>query len=150
MTALSVFVYGTLRPGQVNYPIVQSAVAGHVEARLDGHSLRAAAHAHFPYAIDDLGHHVVGVLLRLKSGSESATLARLDVLEGYRTTSPETSHYRRVTCPVITAAGSSYGPAETAVEAWVYLAGSLIPVIELPLVDNGDWTTRRLPQQGWV
>ena len=45
----SVFVYGTLRPGQVNYSIVSAAVTEQVPARLDDHALRAAVTAGFRY-----------------------------------------------------------------------------------------------------
>lgn len=138
----SVFVYGTLRPGQVNFPLVQRAVSAHMPARLHGHALRAALAARFPYATEGPGLSVVGSLLVLRPSAAPAALARLDALEGYRAESLQTSHYLRVTRQVVTETRSDLGQPGTAVTAWVYLAGSSIPVNHLPLVVDGDWLTR--------
>src|SRR6478736_5724303 len=130
----SVFVYRTLRPGQVNYSIVSPAVTEQVPARLDGHALRAAVTAGFPYATVADGHQVVGDLLRLERSAETDLLGVLDRLEGYRPKAVSGSHFVRVRRSVTTTAGSSYGPAGTVVEAWLYLAG---PRIRLDSLDLG-------------
>lgn len=151
MVPSSVFAYGTLRPGQINYPLVGSAVAGHVAARLDGHALRAAATARYPYATEDESNSLTGDLLQLKPGTEAAVLARLDILEGYDPGAflLAMSHYVRVRRTVITAAESPTGPTGTPIEAWVYLAGPATPVSELPVVADGDWTTRSRFDPRW-
>lgn len=150
-TSTPIFVYGTLRPGQINYPLIRSAVAGHVTARLDSHVLRAAPTARYPYAIEGGSDSLTGDLLQLKPRTEAAVLARLDVLEGYdpRAFLLEMSHYVRVRRTVTTAAQSPAGPVGTAVEAWVYLAGPATPVSELPTVAGGDWTTRSTFDPRW-
>ena len=138
----SVFVYGTLRPGQVKYSIVSPAVTEKVPARLDDHALRAAVRAGFPYATVADGHQVVGDLLRLERSAETDLLGVLDRLEGYRPKAVSGSHFVRVRRRVTTTVASSYGPAGTVVEAWLYLAGPRIRLDSLDLVNGGDWTTR--------
>lgn len=146
-----IFVYGTLRPGQINYPLIRSAVAGHVVARLDSHALRAAPTARYPYAIKDENDSITGDLLQLKPGTEAADLARLDILEGYdpRAFLLEMSHYIRVRCTVTTTDESLAGPAGASIEAWVYVAGPATLVSELPVVNDGDWTTRSRFDPRW-
>ena len=68
----SVFVYGTLRPGQVNYPIVSAAVTEQVPARLDDHALRAAVTAGVP--TEPSPGHQVCELLRLERDAETDLL----------------------------------------------------------------------------
>jgi len=138
----SVFVYGTLRPGQVNYSIVSAAVTAQVPARLDDHALRAAVTAGFRYGTVADGHQVVGDLLRLERGAETVLLGVLDRLEGYRPGAVSGSHFIWVRRRVTTTAESSHGPAGTVVEAWLYLAGPRIRLDGLDLVTGGDWTTR--------
>src|SRR6476619_7045259 len=140
MQMSTVFAYGTLRPGQVNYPLVSAAVGEHVPARLAGHALRATPTAGFPYATVADDHRIVGDLLQLTPGTD--VLSVLDRLEGYRPEEPDLSHYVRVPRDVATTAASGYGPAGTVVQAWVYLAGPCIRIDGLDLIADGDWTTR--------
>lgn len=143
MTSPFVFVYGTLRPGQVNYPLLRPAVAESVPALLHSHALRAATTARYPYAARDENHSVTGDLLQLRPGTETAALERLDVLEGYDPRLPPGKcHYIRVRLIVTTVAPSSAGAAGSSVEAWVYVAGPATPVATLHVVEAGDWTTR--------
>ena len=150
MTPSFVFVYGTLRPGQINYPLVRLAVLRHVAGRLDGHALHAAVTARYPYAIEDVNGSITGDLLQLRPGTEADVLTRLDLLEGYNAESDlQVCHYIRVRRGVITTAESPAEPAGTSIEAWVYLAGPATPVLDLPLVADGNWTSRSRFDPRW-
>ena len=80
--ALSVFVYGTLKPGHLRWPIVAPFVASTDVAEVAGRLWDTGRD--FPAArFRDPGPHVItGVLLHLRSGTEEEAVQLLDEVEG--------------------------------------------------------------------
>ena len=143
-----VFVYGTLRPGQPNYSLAAPGVAACVSAHGHGLRLYAASHRGYPYAAaghpDDV---VVGTLLVLRRGRHLATVQRLDHLEGFDPDHPHRGHYQRRRRTFVTDQASWAGPAGTATDAWIYLAGPKTPLRSLHAIPSGDWV-HQTPQEG--
>lgn len=132
-----VFVYGTLRPGQPNW---ERWLAGRSErvlaGRLPGVVLLDCGH--YPAAVERPGAGgAAGEAVWICAGAWSATLAALDLLEGYDPADPRPL-FDRVVRPVETAQGP--------VECWVYLAGPLLARASRPVVSTGDWVAHRTGQ----
>lgn len=119
----SLFVYGTLMPGQERWPVIADLIADAGSARASG-TLVATPHG-WPAAMfgDDATIH--GHLLRPHDGAWEELLARCDRIEG------EGRLFRRV---VITVHGPG-GPAEATSYEW---AGPEPPPGES--VPDGRWT----------
>lgn len=132
----NVFTYGTLRPGQPNADLLTGAL-GHLIGRTRHLQLLAPRHNYFPYATEVSpspdGPETVGTLYRLPDPA-TEILRRLDLLEGYSPTHPETSHYRRIRAPVQTQLG--------VLSAWAYVAGPRVDVTAMTPIPSGDWLTR--------
>ncbi|MGK5731034.1 gamma-glutamylcyclotransferase family protein [Streptomyces sp. URMC 124] len=110
---LPVFVYGTLRPGQVNHgPYLLGRTVAEEPARLRGAVLYEGPG--YPYAVAEPGGEVRGELVFVGPGAYAAVLASLDGLEGC---GPDGrgEMYVRVVRQVLPEHGG-------AVRAWVYLA----------------------------
>lgn len=106
------FVYGTLRPGEENYP---HYLAGHTAAELPGTvagELFFVADGGYPYLAPGKGR-VHGELVELKPHLYRATLESLDALEEYHPRDERHSVYLRTTTRVRLADGSER-------LAWVY------------------------------
>lgn len=133
MTA--VFVYGTLRPGQNNYVLLEGVTDREITAYATDLQLHAGPG--FPYAARGKGT-VVGALCVLRRGIDRLVIERLDCLEGFEPRRPERSHYVREQTTVV-----YHDPArgdhlhETT--AWVYLAGKSVDLSSKPLIPSGDW-----------
>lgn len=137
---LPIFVYGTLRHGQINY---RRFLAGKTEreepAVLPGHVLHTEI---YPYVFDtDDGSRVYGELMFPLADGYDDLLARLDELEGYRA-GDASSAYLRVTRRVEYTGAD--GETLTAT-AWVYHAGTDIrtAATEATRVKSGDWLSNR-------
>jgi gamma-glutamylcyclotransferase (GGCT)/AIG2-like uncharacterized protein YtfP len=138
MTQLPFFVYGTLRSGQDNHPLVAGALDAVREARLPGHLLYASG---LPWAAAsaDPASFVAGELLLVRPGEYAAALDRLDRLEGYRP--PGRQLYVRTVCRVEfrDQPGSDWRDCE----AWVYIGGDSFPRDPSLLVASVDWVAAR-------
>ena len=120
------FVYGTLKRGQSNYPLVEAAVCGVVPATIRGRLYDVGP---FP-ALAEGDEAVRGEVLAVDPGELSRLLAMLDQLEGYLPSDPAGSIYLR---RVVTAATDAGG--EVAAYAYVY-NGDPAGLRHLP---DGEW-----------
>jgi gamma-glutamylcyclotransferase (GGCT)/AIG2-like uncharacterized protein YtfP len=116
------FVYGTLQPGDVRWPILASYVAG------DGVADQVAGRVYdtgrgYPAAVFDAPGTIVGRTYRLRADRLDEALAVLDEEE-----SSVPGGYQRVV--VTTAAGN---------RAWAYEYGG---GLDLTAIDSGDWLAR--------
>lgn len=109
---LPVFVYGTLRPGEKNYPAyLQGNTVRELPASVAG-ELHFAAEGGYPYLIAGAGT-VQGELITLDPGRYAAILRRLDELEEYDPgNEPGSVYLRRRAVVRLTGGGTA--------EAWVY------------------------------
>ncbi|MGW0988186.1 gamma-glutamylcyclotransferase family protein [Streptomyces sp. NPDC002486] len=135
---LPFFVYGTLRPGEVNHDLFlrgrthSEEPAGLADAVLyDGPG--------YPYAVEEPGGGTVsGELVTALPGAYAGLLAELDRLEEYAPGDPR-SLYLRVERKVVRATDGG------AVRAWVYVAA---PAVAARLrargraIAGGDWRAR--------
>lgn len=138
-TDLPVFVYGTLRPGRVNWPVAEPLCVRHEPARLPGFALYSLE---WPCAVGAAAHPEPGVvtgevhgdLLWLDPGRERDALGALDRFEDYHPQDRESSLYLRERHPVAT-------DARRALDAWVYVPAAtlLAQVSEQRRVPGDDW-----------
>lgn len=135
---LVVAVYGTLRRGGRNEPLLAGATflgTGTVAGRI--HEMVGAGVRSYPYPgliLGGSGRVMVEIVRLIDEGQ----LARLDALEGYDPVDEAASEYLRRRVAV---AG---GPVA---EAWAYLYAGPREAIG-PLIDSGDWIahSRGLPR----
>jgi gamma-glutamylcyclotransferase (GGCT)/AIG2-like uncharacterized protein YtfP len=134
----SVFVYGTLRPGQGNY---QRLLAGRTVRESPAIAKGLALYGRgFPYAVPQSGARIVGDLITIESSLYREVLADLDILEGYHPQQSSVSHYIRVTRSVIANhALPGGGTWEAFHMAWIYLAGPDIDPTRMPRIADDDW-----------
>jgi gamma-glutamylcyclotransferase (GGCT)/AIG2-like uncharacterized protein YtfP len=123
------FVYGTLRPGQRNYRLIQPLAVEVLPATLDDHVLYGRRMP-FPYAVPGPGR-VFGDVLTVDLGSMPEALRILDALEGYAGEG-KPNHYVRRAVRVVTGRG--------ALLSWVYLAGvGASRLSPSQVIRTGDW-----------
>ncbi|MBZ3900589.1 MULTISPECIES: gamma-glutamylcyclotransferase family protein [Streptomyces] len=142
---LPFFVYGTLRPGEVNHDLfLRGRTRTEEPARMYGMTLYDGPG--YPYAVETGGAAdgaaaragVSGELVTARPESYAELLRTLDELEEYAPDDPA-NLYERVAREAILADG-------TAVRAWVYVAA---PHVAAGLraggkpIDGGDWRTHR-------
>jgi gamma-glutamylcyclotransferase (GGCT)/AIG2-like uncharacterized protein YtfP len=132
---LPLFVYGTLRPGQINHRLfLLGRTVRERPAVLLGHRMYALD---YPCIVDDSdGGRVVGHLIEIRAEEYAATLAAIDGLEGYRADDADSPYVRVRRTAQVADAGDP-----RATEVWVYLAG---PPVRARLADyesvpGGDW-----------
>lgn len=130
---LPVFVYGTLRPGEKNYPLfLQGKTRRETPAFAEGR-LFFVRDGGYPYVLPGDGR-VAGDLMELTPATYDATLSGLDRLEDYHPQEEAGSLYLRRSCSVTVASGRRR-------MAWIYFwngpaeAGDRIP--------SGDFRRRR-------
>jgi gamma-glutamylcyclotransferase (GGCT)/AIG2-like uncharacterized protein YtfP len=135
---LPFFVYGTLRPGEVNHGLF---LRGRTRSEEPGRLADAVLYAGpgYPYAVEEPGGGVVsGELVTALPEAYDELLDELDRLEEYVPGDPR-SLYERVERKVVRAADGS------AVRAWVYVAA---PAVAARLrargraIDGGEWRGR--------
>lgn len=136
---LPFFVYGTLRPGELNHDqFLRGRVRAEEPARMDGAVLYDGPG--YPYVVEDVrgGAAVHGDLVTARPEEYAALLAALDLLEEYTPGDPR-NLYERVAREVLREADG------TAVRAWVYVAA---PAVAARLrargepIASGDWGRR--------
>ncbi|MCB5164835.1 gamma-glutamylcyclotransferase [Streptomyces bambusae] len=137
---LPFFVYGTLRPGEVNHDLfLRGRTTAEVPARLPGAALYDGPG--YPYAVARDGSEIVGELVTPAAGRYPELLAELDRLEEYHGPDRPGNVYDRVACRVRLTDG-------TGADAWVYLAA---PTLAARLtasgtpIPTGDWLDREHP-----
>ena len=141
----SVFVYGTLRPGGGNYPLLQGSTVTEEPAVAEGLALYGNGSGSFPYATAQPGCVVFGTLCTVNDQQWPAVRRRLDLLEGFHPRHPDTSHYLRRRWPVHTTPTSKSGAEASGgrnVTAWLYLAAPRVRIDPSRLVASGDWWNR--------
>ncbi|MGW3007610.1 gamma-glutamylcyclotransferase family protein [Streptomyces sp. NPDC001219] len=135
---LPFFVYGTLRPGEVNYgPTLGGRTAAEEPARIGGALLYDGPG--YPYATAGPADAVVhGALIRPRDTDYDEVCTLLDRLEGYTPGDPR-NHYERVATEAVCPDGRT-------VRAWVYLAAgplaARLRATGTPLA-GGDWPASR-------
>jgi gamma-glutamylcyclotransferase (GGCT)/AIG2-like uncharacterized protein YtfP len=135
---LPFFVYGTLRPGEVNHDLfLRGRTRSEVPGRLSGAVLYEGPG--YPYAVEEPGDGVVcGELVTAHPETYAELLAELDRLEDYVPGDPR-SLYERVERKVVRDADGA------TVRAWVYVAA---PAVAARLrtrgrpIAGGDWRAR--------
>jgi gamma-glutamylcyclotransferase (GGCT)/AIG2-like uncharacterized protein YtfP len=134
----SVFVYGTLRPGQGNYQrLLDGRTVQESPAIAKGLALYGAG---FPYAVPEPGARIVGDLITIEPAQYGQVLAELDALEGVRAQQVSSSHYIRAARSVIAYhALPGGGTWEAFHTAWIYLAGPDIDPTRMPRIADNDW-----------
>jgi gamma-glutamylcyclotransferase (GGCT)/AIG2-like uncharacterized protein YtfP len=141
---LPVFVYGTLRRGQGNDRLLNSAITERSEqAHIEGVAVYGADRG-FPYAAEfDANAVTRGDMVDLSADADGDwSRQSLDRLEGFDSDRYSKSHYQRVIRRVtyVDATGSTRTR-----EAWVYLAGPQVARSLRPqdVIEGGDWVTAR-------
>lgn len=141
-----IFVYGTLKPGQGNYPRFAQFFAREEAATVKG-ALFNPPHGGFPYALISDQEYVPegfiapasrihGVLLTVKEGMDDEALDALDVLEG-----TAYGHYERVIVPAFIALDGDVEEVDT----YMYVAGpNTVDLIckdgsLFTLIEGGNW-----------
>lgn len=134
--SLPFFVYGTLRPGEVNHDaFLLGRTTTEEPARLDGAVLYDGPG--YPYAVEQPGT-VHGDLVTARPDAYDDLLVALDRLEDYAPGDPRNLYERVERKAVRTADG-------TAVRAWVYVAAPAVAArlrLRGDLIESGDWAAR--------
>ncbi|WP_407541342.1 gamma-glutamylcyclotransferase family protein [Deinococcus radiomollis] len=129
----SVFVYGTLMPGECNAGVAQAAGGPDAQERatLSGYTLHDLRPEGYPALTPGEGL-VQGWLLHYSAEQWPAALVHLDELEGLHLSPPL---YTRTQAQASTASGKQ--------TVWVYLYARLDRLTEAgcAAVPSGDWTT---------
>jgi gamma-glutamylcyclotransferase (GGCT)/AIG2-like uncharacterized protein YtfP len=136
---LPVFVYGTLRRGQLYHGLLDGAVEAAYTAMLPGHRLYAGR---YPYIAEHPDGRVVGDLMVLKPDGYGEVLARLDELEGFQP--PDRELYVRVARRVRFRSDRSASAPWQAARAWVYLGGDSFDYRDDLAIPDGDWVRSRI------
>lgn len=140
---LPFFVYGTLRPGEINHDLfLRGRTRAEEPGRLPGAALYDGPG--YPYAVEEpggIGEAVSGDLITARPESYDRLLLELDELEECVPGDPR-GLYVRVERDVVRRRDGA------AVRAWVYLAGAAVAA-ELRAdgrrIEGGDWLARGLP-----
>ncbi|MGW2044605.1 gamma-glutamylcyclotransferase family protein [Streptomyces sp. NPDC001858] len=152
---LPFFVYGTLRPGEVNHDLfLRGRTLREEPARLAGAVLYDGPG--YPYAVEEpreRGAAVAGELVTARPEAYARLLADLDRLEEYAPGDPHNLYERverevvcEVVCGVADGEASPPGGPTHSVRAWVYVAAPAVAAAlraRGKLIKGGDWLTRR-------
>ncbi|MCH5677497.1 gamma-glutamylcyclotransferase family protein [Streptomyces gilvus] len=135
---LPFFVYGTLRPGEVNHDLFLRGRTRHAApARLNGSVLYDGPG--YPYAVEEPGGGTVyGELVTALPERYAELLVALDRLEEYAPDDPAGLYVRREREVTRESDGRS-------VRAWVYLAAPAVAArlrAGGELIESGDWRVR--------
>jgi len=162
---LPFFVYGTLRPGEVNHDLLlRGRTLREEPARLAGAVLYQGPG--YPYAVEEPGGTITGELVTPLPRAYALLLAELDRLEEYVPGDPRNLYERverEVAVPPVTTVttgrdgcgegrgdeegeGAALRGAGLVVRAWVYVAAPAVADrlrARGKLIESGDWLTRR-------
>lgn len=134
---LPFFVYGTLRPGEVNH---DHFLRGRIRSEEPGRLADALLYdgPGYPYAVEEAGGAIAGELVTPRADAYAELLAVLDELEEYAPGDPG-NLYERVAREVTRTADG------TPVRAWVYVAAPSVAArlrARGKLIESGDWLLR--------
>ncbi|MER7834568.1 gamma-glutamylcyclotransferase family protein [Streptomyces sp. NPDC096040] len=137
---LPFFVYGTLRPGEINHDLF---LRGRTASEEPGRLLDAVLYdgPGYPYAVEEPGGELSGELVTARPEAYDRLLVELDELEECVPGDPR-SLYVRVRRDVVRRRDGA------GVRAWVYLAGDVVADelrAEGRRIEGGDWRARGLP-----
>ena len=134
---LPFFVYGTLRPGEVNHDLfLRGRIRYEEPGRLPGALLYDGPG--YPYAVEEPGGVIAGELVTPRPDAYAELLVALDELEEYTPGDPR-NLYERVAREVTRTTDGA------AVRAWVYVAAPSVTARLRAcgkLVESGDWLLR--------
>lgn len=136
---LPFFVYGTLRPGQINWYLYFQDRAIHVfAATIFGHKLYHKNGAYLCEA--EPSSKVFGNMVYLQEEGYDELMPELDIMEEYDPIAND-GHYVRV---IKTACYVDADGEEKCVRAWIYQAGpqAVSRLTEADVVKSGDWLAR--------
>jgi len=109
---LPLFIYGTLQPGERNYPrFLAGRTQSEAPASVSG-ELWWVAEEDYPYLCRG-DEEIQGYLVRIADEIHSATLRAIDLLEDFHPGNPSASLYLRKPIEVVTSMGKKL--------AWTYL-----------------------------
>ncbi|MFC4504869.1 MULTISPECIES: gamma-glutamylcyclotransferase family protein [Streptomyces] len=134
---LPFFVYGTLRPGEVNHDLFLLGRTLNEEPALFPGAVLYDGPG-YPYALEEPAGRVAGELVTARPEAYAGLLTELDRLEEYRPGDPR-NLYERVVREVMVGNGDRRA-------AWVYVAA---PAVAARLrsrgrrIEGGDWRARR-------
>jgi gamma-glutamylcyclotransferase (GGCT)/AIG2-like uncharacterized protein YtfP len=131
LSDLTVFVYGTLKPGGHYWPeFCEGKVNEPVPAKIRGELYDL--HVGYPGLILEGVDWVQGYLLTFRS---EADFLRLDILEGYKPRRPYSENeYIRLKVPCFTPSGESIG------KVWAYeMTTSTMDRYEATRIPDGNW-----------
>jgi len=135
---LPFFVYGTLRPGEINHDLfLRGRTRTEEPGRLTGSVLYDGPG--YPWAVEEAGGLVYGDLVTALPERYEELLVALDRLEDYAPGDPR-NLYERVPRDVRRDCDG------TLVRAWVYLAAPSVATrlrTHGKLIESGDWFLRR-------
>jgi len=129
MEMLSLFVYGTLLPGQPNAYLWEGTAVSQQPAVLPNGRLYDMGH--YPMLIEEGEDAVQGMVLTIHPTSYAGVLTALDELEGYDPSNPDVCAYVRMSREVTVEDGRT-------LQAWVYI-GQARFVDGRPPIPHGDW-----------
>ncbi|MER5523372.1 gamma-glutamylcyclotransferase family protein [Streptomyces sp. NPDC002677] len=137
---LPFFVYGTLRPGEINHDLfLRGRTVSEEPGRLPDAVLYDGPG--YPYAVEEPGGDVLGELVTARPESYDRLLLELDELEECVPGDPR-GLYVRVERDVVRRRDGA------AVRAWVYLAGAAVAArlrADGRRIEGGEWPARGLP-----
>lgn len=115
---LPFFVYGTLKPGEENYPRYLAGRTCHEQSANIAHAA-LYTEGRYPFLVVGSGlvqpaEQVMGILITLRPGHYYPAMRYIDGLEEYEAGNPH-NWYERIVYPIQTDTGI--------VQAWVYVAG---------------------------
>jgi gamma-glutamylcyclotransferase (GGCT)/AIG2-like uncharacterized protein YtfP len=139
-----VFVYGTLRRGQGNFPIFGEHYYDSASGEVEGISIYGAERP-FPYARESkngLGKTFGDIIWVDETPYGQQVRYSLDSLEGFDSNFPSDSHYeRKLQIAKITDPSGK----TTTQKVWMYLASGRYKeqLRESEIIESGDWVTAR-------
>lgn len=134
---LPVFVYGTLRPHESNYHLLQGYTLSESPATADGLLLYSLGSYPMVIRSSNPQHIVAGNLMTIRLDSYAQVMPRLDWLEEYNPADPINSLYQRVQYPITL---TETGLTQT---AWIYIGQNYAIKASNPLIEDGDWVRFR-------
>lgn len=131
---MNLFVYGTLQPGQRNWPLIASAISAHTPASVRGFKLwDLPQHGYPALTLDPTDREVFGHLLSVYPHRQGETLSTLDILEGYDPAAPQRSLYWRARAQVYL---QDQDQDQAPQQAWLYRYN---PARVAELEQQGRW-----------
>lgn len=136
------FVYGTLRPQESNYHLLQGRTQTEQPAQVSGYEMYNMGTYPMLLPATDTTETVAiqGALIYPKPGFYQQVLRALDRLEGYNPQIPDKSWYTRHTIEVTLNNGNS-------IVAWVYLGNRSYLKTYHHRIKHGDWVRYRRAHQ---